>query len=499
MTIRSTLSAALAAMAALCSQLSCAYDNLDYGIPGACDQIVDRIGYALGFVDEWKQPAWVSYRLTAAEASGTYPRSDNFRADPEIVSGSAQLSDYAGSGYDRGHLSPAADNAWSALAMSESFYLSNMSPQRPGLNRGLWSGIEKAVRNFALSEGAVVIVTGPIVSAETSATIGANAVVVPEGFYKVVFAEESRKMIAFVVSQEDSGSARDHVCAVSDVELLTGLDFFSELDDDEEWALESQFDANAWVWSGAARDEDTVFEEYAVDPVAPVALSSMARGWCRREWPLGLDSLLAVYPTEKTGNVSGWENGTTVPGLQAYVDGTPLATITRNRGATTKSGFFVFWGAGEQIGEYAFGTMTSGAAGRQCFGVAFRNDLPFDVKSVDVVYRGRQFGFRNLLEQSFTCELLSTNALVAVCNGRGWRAPEGLSFASPLVGRTDLASGRDSPVSSFCGARRIPIAVRSGEYLHLRWRREPFVNGAAMGVDNVEVRFNFDGGCIVFR
>ncbi|MDD3155024.1 MAG: DNA/RNA non-specific endonuclease, partial [Victivallaceae bacterium] len=112
------------------------YDNLALGVPGRADAIIDREGYALGYIELHEQPAWVIYKLTAEEVQNKVAkRSNQFKPDPEIPTGSAALADYRKSGYDRGHLAPAADMAWSAKAMSDSFYLSNMSPQVPAFNR----------------------------------------------------------------------------------------------------------------------------------------------------------------------------------------------------------------------------------------------------------------------------------------------------------------------------------------------------------------------------
>jgi endonuclease G len=69
-------------------------------------------------------------------------RTNDFREDYKVTTGSASLSDFKGSGYDRGHLAPAGDMKWSSTAMSESFYMSNMSPQKPGFNRGIWKKLE---------------------------------------------------------------------------------------------------------------------------------------------------------------------------------------------------------------------------------------------------------------------------------------------------------------------------------------------------------------------
>ena len=116
------------------------YDNLKLGVPSYdCTIIVDRPGYALGYSEEHEQPLWVTYKLTADEVKNKKARrTDDFRSDPAIPSSSAEPADYKGSFFDRGHLAPAADMSFSLQAMSESFYMSNMSPQRPEFNRGIW-------------------------------------------------------------------------------------------------------------------------------------------------------------------------------------------------------------------------------------------------------------------------------------------------------------------------------------------------------------------------
>lgn len=91
------------------------YDNLSFGAPGKADTIIDRAGYALGYIEYHEQPAWVIYKLTRAEATTkAAKRGDDFRENPQIPTGSATLADYRRSGYDRGHLAPAADMAFSS-------------------------------------------------------------------------------------------------------------------------------------------------------------------------------------------------------------------------------------------------------------------------------------------------------------------------------------------------------------------------------------------------
>lgn len=274
----------LASFLLVCSAVTCsAFDNLDLGNPGKADQIVDREGYALGYCEAWEQPRWVTYRLTADEVLNQVTgRTDDFQPDPQIKTGSAQLDDYRGSGYDRGHLAPAADMKWSAKAMRECFYLSNMSPQDRGCNAGIWNEIENTVRGFACSERSVFIVTGPIVS-DNPKKIGPNGVAVPDGFYKVVYDETPpEKMIAFSVPNYNAkGKPRDFACSVADVERATGLVFFPKLTGKD--ALKRSFDAGAWNWS---KSQKRPAAKNAVKPSAGFVPGSYASGK-REEYSAG--------------------------------------------------------------------------------------------------------------------------------------------------------------------------------------------------------------------
>ena len=227
------------------------FDNLTYGVPGAADTIVEREGYALGYMERHEQPAWVQYVMTAEEVSRrAAKRGDDFRPDPEIPTGSATPQDYTRSGYDRGHLAPAADMSFSVKTMSESFYMSNMSPQAPQFNRGVWSRLEKQVRHFAKREGRIVVVTGPILPAEKTITIGASRVTVPQYYYKVIYdTTPPEKMIGFVLPNKGSkADLRTFAVTVDRVEELTGQDFFSTVPQPKQEQLESTITVESWDW-----------------------------------------------------------------------------------------------------------------------------------------------------------------------------------------------------------------------------------------------------------
>ena len=227
------------------------YDHLKLGVPGKADTIIDRPGYALGYIEYHEQPAWVVYHFTKEEAvTKAVKRSDDFREDPEIPTGSATLADYRRSGYDRGHLAPAADMAFSVRTMSDSFYMSNMSPQKPAFNRGIWKNLEAQVRDFAITEHDVYIVTGPILPKTKTVTIGGNKVTVPTHYYKIVYDRTPpEKMIAFILPNDGSNRPlQDFAVTVDAVEAATGLNFFSIVPQPKQEQLESTISVQDWRW-----------------------------------------------------------------------------------------------------------------------------------------------------------------------------------------------------------------------------------------------------------
>lgn len=204
-------------------------------------QIVRHFAYTLEYSEEHEQARWVAYVLTADMIDDPWERCEHFRPDPMVASGSADLSDYRGSGFDRGHLAPAGDMGWDSVAMCESFYMSNMSPQRPGFNRGVWNRLEAQVRIWADENEEIWIVTGSVLTDDLP-TIGVNEVSIPDYFYKVVIdiKEPDMKGIGFVMPNQRSSKPIESFAVIIDsVEVLTGLDFFSALPDSLEHLLES--------------------------------------------------------------------------------------------------------------------------------------------------------------------------------------------------------------------------------------------------------------------
>ena len=219
-------------------------ENMCFGLPSTNVDVLVREGYVLGYSKEWKQAQWAMYRLTDEMLkTNVCRRSNAFAKDPDIDEDYSTPDDYQRSGFDRGHLVPAADMLWSSNAMAESFFMSNISPQRPKFNQGIWKRLEEWVRDTAMHEESIFVVIGPIVSSnDLQCCIGTNKVVVPSKFFKAVFDYSTpMKMVGFIMDNEGSNeSLSNFVVAVDSIEAMTGLDLFSALPDDIEDELEKQ-------------------------------------------------------------------------------------------------------------------------------------------------------------------------------------------------------------------------------------------------------------------
>jgi endonuclease G len=245
-------------------------EHMRWGYPGGdCAVLVND--YFITCHDNAKRiPEWVTYHLTSENVAGHAERTDDFRPDPQLPEGArAELADYAGSGYDRGHMAPAAAFKRSAEAMSRTFLLSNMAPQTASLNRELWRLLEDEVRELASAASSIWVFTGSLFldengfPTEPDTFIGDNRVAVPTHFYKVILAADGAggaygasrtavsgalELFAFVMAnqmEQLSGTPGDYLVSVDLVEFFSGLDFFSALSDSTEVALEEQT-AGTW-------------------------------------------------------------------------------------------------------------------------------------------------------------------------------------------------------------------------------------------------------------
>lgn len=215
---------------------------------GTPEQIVEYEGFRVSFNKDNKTPNWVAWELLGSETDGMEKRSDKFWQDTS-VDGCPLPSDYTRSGYDRGHLCPAADQKWSARAMEDCFSMANMSPQAHALNSGAWATLEKKERAWAQRDSAIVIIAGPIYQKSDTERIGDAGVRVPSAFFKVIIAPylDKPRGIGFVYPNMSApGNMQNYSMTIDEVEKLTGIDFFYNLPDDIENAIESTTSFKEW-------------------------------------------------------------------------------------------------------------------------------------------------------------------------------------------------------------------------------------------------------------
>ena len=252
------------------------------------EQRVAHTAYTLSYNAQHNQPSWVAYLLTREHALTTLPRKDSFKADP-LVKDCATPDDYKNTGFDKGHLAPNADMNWDTKVQQECFYMSNMSPQTHAFNAGIWSRMEEQVRQWAIEYDSIYVVTGPVLNESTvkechtiisfhadgssdttwdcvthiathepfkvvydtkSKKAKKHRVTVPDYYYKIAYCPARKQAIAFLVPHENKQGAlmQSYVVNINTIELVTGIDFFPELDDGLEEEIESNTCIECWTW-----------------------------------------------------------------------------------------------------------------------------------------------------------------------------------------------------------------------------------------------------------
>jgi endonuclease G len=175
-----------------------------------------------------RTPLWSAEHLTAdgIRAAEALPRKNSFHAEPSLPPDRrAELADYERSGYDRGHMAPDGDMP-DAAAERESFSLANMVPQAPELNRGLWEGIEEAVRGLAVQDGEAYVVTGPIFAGEKLQALNGRVLVPTEVWKAVYVPKEGWAGVYLTENTNDSGW---QAISLNDLEKRAGVDAFPSL------------------------------------------------------------------------------------------------------------------------------------------------------------------------------------------------------------------------------------------------------------------------------
>jgi endonuclease G, mitochondrial len=210
-------------------------------------QIVHHPYYSLSYSETHEQAEWVAYELSKAHLEHNNFERPYFIQDRSVSSGSADWKNYKNSGYDRGHLCPAADRGFDYDAFHQTFLTSNISPQHHDFNRGVWNRLEQGVRRWARKYDGVFVITGGVLSKDLP-SIGYEEVSVPSHFYKIVadFSSKEPRTIAFLLPHTPDTKSYNHQVRIDSIELLTGIDFFAGLSDKVQEKLESRIDTSNW-------------------------------------------------------------------------------------------------------------------------------------------------------------------------------------------------------------------------------------------------------------
>lgn len=211
-------------------------------------EVIHHNGYSLSYNEKHEQAEWVAYELKKSHLSKINHKRPYFEIDNAVTTGAASWRNYKNSGYDRGHLCPAGDRRYSKEAHDETFLTSNIAPQEHQFNSGIWNRLEQKVRYWARKYDGVFVVTGGVLKGKMK-TIGSEDVSVPNQFYKVLIDSNNgkTKMIAFLMPHKDSKRPLyEYVVSVDSIEVLTGIDFFPELEDSIEDKLEASSRYKGW-------------------------------------------------------------------------------------------------------------------------------------------------------------------------------------------------------------------------------------------------------------
>lgn len=218
--------------------------------PGTPEQIVEYTGFTVSFNAEAHQPNYAAWELNDVKLENNTSRRDvKFDVDRNVV-GTAELADYRRSGFDRGHMMPAADAKWSDRAMTESHLLTNICPQDHNMNGGAWATLEGNCRQWAARDSSIIIICGPVLADSMTRAIGEGGrIPVPERFFKVVLAPYDRppRGIGFLMNNGPvEGGVQAAAVSIDQVEEATGYDFFTALPDEIENAVEAQCAYHDW-------------------------------------------------------------------------------------------------------------------------------------------------------------------------------------------------------------------------------------------------------------
>ncbi len=222
-------------------------ESFNYFPTSTSGKIYNHDAFSFSYVEEHEQAEWVAYELNDSDFSNrnNFDR-PYFNQDPIVETKSADWRNYKNSGYNKGHLCPAGDRKKSYNLYKETFLTSNASPQLYDFNAGIWNRLEQKTRYWATKNNGVYVITGGVLSKNLK-TIGDEDVSVPDYFYKVLLTKDGKKMIGFLIPHNESKKALyEFTVSVDEIEKVTGIDFFPELEDSLENELEKNTNYKKW-------------------------------------------------------------------------------------------------------------------------------------------------------------------------------------------------------------------------------------------------------------
>ena len=235
------------------------------GVPSSdnIEEVINHLAFSLSYNEEHEQANWVMHVILPAISDGNATRSNDFREDPLVTTGTSLEQDYFlkekkpdgkykydGFGYDRGHLAPSADFRWCEKALSESYFYSNMSPQIGDFNRFKWAELENWMREYVTKNNtSLVILTAPILSNDLDKIErGINKVSIPKYFVKVALDIKNNRGIGFILPHEKIERPLEYFAvSIDSVESTMGYDLFSNLNDSIENKIEAETPYIEWL------------------------------------------------------------------------------------------------------------------------------------------------------------------------------------------------------------------------------------------------------------
>lgn len=222
--------------------------QFEYPVVKVDDSLCLYNDFLLSFNCDKKLANWVAYTLTKSELIRDTRRSNIFKKDPDLRCIQGMDDDYRNSGIDRGHLAPSADFTFSKFSNQHTFFFTNISPQKPEFNRGIWKKLEEETRAMCVFYDSVSVVSGPVFSDKDS-LLGVTRLPIPKKYFKVlmVHAGDKSEMAAFLIPNEKSILPfTTYLLSIDSLETLLQMDFFPMMDDAKENKLEASFNLDFW-------------------------------------------------------------------------------------------------------------------------------------------------------------------------------------------------------------------------------------------------------------